>query len=72
MNQRIANKKLKNMLGVIWMYHYISDKHIEGHKWLHEFQYMMINKTANKIKFKQILKSKYYKKYINKTYETEY
>ena len=60
MNQRKANKKLKNKLAIIWMYHYISDQHIQGHMWLHDFQYRMINKTAKNIKFKQIRKSKYY------------
>lgn len=74
MNQRIANKKLKKsfLLGVMWMYHYMSDQHIVGHKWLHNYQYRMINKTANKIKFRQILESKHYKKLSIINYETEY
>lgn len=61
MNQRIANKKLKNnKLAIIWMYHWISDGHISGHSWLHDYQYKMIMKHANNVKFKQIRRSKYY------------
>ena len=61
MNQRIANKIIKhNPIIILWMYHLISDKHINGHDWLHEFQYKMTIKYAKNIRFKQIRKSKYY------------
>lgn len=60
MNQRITNKIIKKnyMLPIIWMYHFISDTHIEGHDWLHDYQFRQISKY--RLKFKQIRKSKYY------------
>lgn len=59
MNQRITNKIIKKnyMLPIIWMYHFISDAHIEGHSWLHDYQFKQISKY--RLKFKQIRKSKY-------------
>ena len=60
MNQRIANKYLKDKRAVLWMYHWLSDAHIEGHNWLHGFQYRMILKCAKRIKFRQIRHSKHY------------